>query len=249
LQLGSKGNYVQPASPILDPLASVSPPSAPPAAAAVVTLTTGSGICPSSATRGFTVFSPGYYPIPSASKIEAKNTLALFKPGIYYLDGVDFDSAANGDMAMATGVSADPSTGWPAGNMLVYMTGTGTPPTIGSINVGANGSVNLTGSPNASAYKGILFFTNRNAAAQSHTLDGGGGLTLVGTIYINTLLSIMQSTPSQYQTLHMQGNAGSSTHITGEIINSVLTLGGTPGIVMNLNPFASSNVRQVALVN
>jgi Flp pilus assembly protein TadG len=166
LQSGTTGRYIQPASPVQDPLATVSAPSAPAAAAAPQAVAQGTGICPSTATKGCTVFSPGSY----TTKIEAKNTLALFKPGIYYMNGVDFSSAANGDMAMATGVAADTATGWSAGNMLVYMTGTGTPPTIGSINVGANGTVNLTGSPAGSAYKGILFFTDRSAAAQTHTL-------------------------------------------------------------------------------
>jgi hypothetical protein len=79
-------------------------------------------------------------------------------------------------------------------------------------------------------------------------LNGGGGLTLTGTIYTTNLLSVMTATPAQYQTLSFQGNPGSSTHIRGEIIAGAITMGGTPGVVMNLNPFASSLVRQVALV-
>jgi hypothetical protein len=58
----------------------------------------------------------------------------------------------------------------------------------------------------------------------------------------------MLTTPSRFQTLDMSGNAGSSTHITGEIIVSALSLGGTPGIVMSLSALPNFIVRQVALV-
>jgi hypothetical protein len=124
---------------------------------------------------------------------------------------------------------------------------------IGQINVGANSSVSLTGSPPASSYKGILFFVDRSAVSQSHTISGGGGVTLTGTIYTTDTVSQMGSTSSatcgQYQSLNLQGNAGSSIQLTGEIIASTLSLGGTPGITMNLNSNAVVVVRQIALVN
>lgn len=156
------------------------------------------------------------------------------------------------------------STSWDGtqanGGMMVYMTGpaasihgctpASTAANVGQISVGANGSVNLIGSPTNGTYKGVLFFIDRSAATQSHTLDGGGGLTLYGTVYTtDTLGQMKSSTCSQYQNLTMQGNPGSSTLVTGEIITSTLTLGGTPGIVMNLNPNALTVVRQIALVN
>jgi hypothetical protein len=103
--------------------------------------------------------------------------------------------------------------------------------------------VNLVGSPNSSSYKGILFFADRNAASQTHSLDGGGGLTLTGTIYTNS-----SRNNTVYQTLHFQGNAGSSTVLSGEIITSVLQLQGTPGIVMNLNSTVSYKLNKVALI-
>ena len=177
------------------------------------------------------------------------------------MDGTNFDTAANGYMQMATGMT-DAATGW-TGNMMVYMTGPNhsggcTPPVTpahdtGQISVGANGSVNLTGSPTGSSYKGILFFVDRAAMTQSHTLDGGGGLTLIGTIYMAETVAMMGQTSAttcgQFQTLSLQGNPGSTTNITGEIITSKITLGGTPGVRMNLSPLALITVRQIALVN
>jgi Flp pilus assembly protein TadG len=145
------------------------------------------------------------------------------------------------------------------GGMLVYMTGPSSSggDTTGQIIVGANGSVSLIGSascPTATCaaspvtgYDNILFFVDRNAAAQSHTLDGGGGLILIGTIYAPETVATMTAHPTQYQTLNLQGNAGSSTNITGEIIASALSLGGTPGIVMTLSGLPLPT-RQVALV-
>lgn len=148
------------------------------------------------------------------------------------------------------------------GGMMVYMTGpatsvaklgctpASTAANVGQISVGANGSVSLIGSPINGTYKNVLFFIDRSAGTQSHTLDGGGGLTLVGTVYMTDTLGQMDPTGcSQHQDLTMQGNPGSSTLVTGEIIVSTLTLGGTPGIVMNLNPLALTVVRQIALVN
>lgn len=145
------------------------------------------------------------------------------------------------------------------GGMLVYMTGpsSASGDQTGQIIVGANGSVSLIGAPSCpsgscaaspvTSYEGILFFVDRSAAAQSHTLDGGGGLTLIGTLYAPETVATMTAHPTQYQTVNLQGNAGSATNITGEIIVSALSLGGTPGVTMTLSglPFP---IRQVALV-
>jgi hypothetical protein len=143
-------------------------------------------------------------------------------------------------MVMATGFPADPLTG---SGMLVYNTGAGT-----TFNVGANSSASLVGSDSGTAFKGILFFQDRSSAAASHSLGGGGNLTLLGTIYITNTLALMKANAAQYQSLTLQGNSGSSTLIKGEIIASSLALGGTPNITMNLNPNATLHIRQVALV-
>jgi hypothetical protein len=180
------------------------------------------------------------------------------------MSGTNFTADSNGNMYYATGLldsnkTNAPSTatccgtgtGWGASTntpansgILVYMTGSGSPASIGAITVKSNSIVNLVGSPNGSVDKGILFFADRNAAAQTHSLDGGGGLTLTGTIYTNS----SNNTSTVYQTVHFQGNAGSSTVLSGEIITSALDLQGTPGIVMNLNSTVSYKLNKVALV-
>jgi Flp pilus assembly protein TadG len=252
LQLGTTGRYVSRASWMEDPLKDVVPPSPPtsgslwPTNPTATSLADGVSGCPSPSQKACMLYSPGVYTNP----IHVQNQTAVFKPGIYYMNGVNFETAANGYMTMATGLTDDSTgtnTGW-TGNILVYMTGSGSPASTGAISVGANGSVSLVGSPDNSSYRGILFFVDRNAASQTHTLDGGGGLTLIGTVYATPTRGSMLTTPSRFQTLDMSGNAGSSTHITGEIIVSALSLGGTPGIVMTLSALPNFIVRQVALV-
>jgi Flp pilus assembly protein TadG len=243
---GSKGTYIQPASPILDPLATVPVPPVPSAAPAKTALANGVSGCPASPGKACNLYSPGLY----ASGIDAKNETAVFKPGIYYVTSGGFGGSANGDMFMATGFTdtgaGTTGTGW-TGNMLVYNTGSGV------FTVGSNGSATLVGSPAASVYKGVLLFQDRSAPAHitkntdDHIIGGGGTLSLTGTIYINNQASVV--TGSRYQLVQLQGNGGSGTHIQGELITNELLLGGGGTIIMNLNPNAVTPVQQVALVN
>ena len=85
-------------------------------------------------------------------------------------------------------------------------------------------------------YKGILFYVDRSAADQSPSLGGGGALSLIGTIYMPT------------QTLDVGGNSGNATNIQGDIIVNDLTMHGTSGITMTLNPALKFDINQVALV-
>ena len=152
------------------------------------------------------------------------------------------------------------------GGVLFYFTGpttTGSCPSANTatangsnadtMNIGSNGDVNLIGAPMSSSYKGILFFVDHNAGSRSERLGGGGSMTLYGTIYTTNSKSKMGLTSSApcslNQQLFLNGNSGSNTTITGEIITSTLHVGGTGGITMNLSPLAVFTVRQIALVN
>ncbi len=247
ISLGTTGKYIQPSSPILDPLASVAAPTVPAAAPAKAALGNGVCGCPASPGKACNLYYPGLY----ATGINVKNETAVFTPGLYYMQSSGFQSAANGDIYMATVgcnpgsgvIAADPSTG---SGIVVYITGNNAGDTV---NVGANGSVTLVGSPAASVYKGMLFFGDRGTTVQkSHSLGGGGALSLIGTIYLTNRLSDMTTTPGVYQAVSFSGHAGSSTHIIGEIIVDTLSLGGNSGITMTLNPNAVLHIRQVALV-
>ncbi len=243
---GSTGKYRQPASPILDPLAGVAPPPIPSAAPAPTALANGVSGCPAAPVKSCLLYSPGLYPTGLNGKLQTM----VFKPGIYYVQTGGVSCTALCSMYMATGQPADGSTGTNTGwteNMLVYNTGTG------QINIGANGSVSLVGSPNSSSYLGMLFFEDRNAAANTgknaHSMGGGGGLQLLGTIYLTNTLATMNADPTHYQELDLQGTPGSSTYIQGEIIVGTLHMGGNASITMNLNSNAILDIRQVAMVN
>jgi hypothetical protein len=245
LQSGSTGSYRQ-TSPIQDPLAGVAAPPIPSNAPAPSPLANGSSGCPASPRKACMLYSPGAYP----TGIDGKLSTVIFKPGIYYIQNGGMTCSALCDMYMATGQPADGSsgtnTGW-TGNMMVYNTGTG------AINLGANGNVNLVGAPIDSKYLGILFFEDRNAAANTgknaHSLGGGGSLQLSGTIYLTNPLATMNGAASHYQELSLQGTSGNSTYIQGEIIVGALSMGGNGAITMNLNSNSYLTIRQVAMVN
>jgi hypothetical protein len=136
--------------------------------------------------------------------------------------------------------------------MLVYLTGPAaslscTPALVntGSINVGSSGNVSLTGA--GSPYNGILFFMDRNAVSQSHSLGGGSGaMNLNGTIYLTDWKATMQ-TCSQFQSLSLAGTSGNSS-ITGNVIASALSMNGTSGITISLPSYPIAPIRQIALV-
>jgi hypothetical protein len=260
------GKYIEPSSPIKDPLAGVAAPPVPTVDGTQQTFAANTSLngqlCPASAKpAGCTLLTPGLYPGKNpANTIALKTTTAFMEPGIYYVQTGGFGCLAGCSIAMASPAVTDTSsvtgtgTGWDGtakgGGVLVYNSGTG------QINIGASGSVDLIGSPASSTYKNILFFEDRSAAANTsankppnpHSLGGGGALKLQGTIYLTNTLAIMAD-PAHFQELDLSGNSGNSTLIQGEIIVGVLGLGGTGGIEMDLNPNATLVVQQVALVN
>ena len=208
IDLGATGHYVQPASPVLDPYSDVAAPAVPSAAAAKTSLANGVGGCPVAPKKGCNLYSPGLY----LSGISVKNETAVFKPGLYYLEGSGgFGNAANGEMVMATGFANDAATG---SGMTVYNTGSG------ALTMGANSSAALRGSDNSSVYKGLLFFQDRTASAQTHSLGGGGDLVLTGSIYMHNTVATMTADPAHYQTLSMRGN--STIQINGLIVVNAL---------------------------
>lgn len=270
---GTVGQFVNPAPPIPDPLGNVSAPTLPSPLTwptnAKQPLSAGSNGCPTGS-GGCTLYFPGYW----TQDIKVKNLNAVFAPGIYYMYGSNFIMDSNSEVFMSQGLSdtmvtTSPSvgtccgtgqstalvswggTGSANGNMLMYFTGPGSPASTGAITIGSNAGCAgcfLQGAPNSSSYLGILFFVDRNAAANTYSLDGGATVTLTGTIYTNNSLSVMNANAAQYQTLKFQGNGSSTTVLVGEIITNALSLQGTPGIKMDLNSQVAYTVDQVALV-
>lgn len=263
--LGTTGHYDVPSSPIQDPLANVTAPSAPAAAPAPASIAKGTDGC--LINSGCTEYSPGLY-----SSLKPGNNNVIFKPGLYYVNGggVDFKQMTGGGgapdyNAMCVGCAADTNTGT---GMLIYDTGPldaqGFANT-GQFNIGTNADFTIQGPTltttnslgqivPAAPYYGILFWEDRNAEKGSHTLGQGNGcFTLIGTIYITNTQAIMKNTadanyPNHVQIVTYNGNPCSTTVNQGDIIVGQLGIVGSSAIKMNLVPYGFLIVRQVALV-
>lgn len=247
---GSTGHYLQPASPIDDPLKDVPAPNPATLPQATAPTTIGPGVngCPVGELKQCYLFTPGIYP----TGLTGKNEAVVFSPGIYYIQNGGVTCTANCDMYMATSGTPDTitNTGW-TDNILIYNSGSG------PINIGANGNVGmpgapLIGSPEASIYKSILFFEDHtspaNTGKNANSMGGGGALELQGTVYLTNSKATMLADATHYQQLHLQGNPGSATQIQGRIIVDALDMGGTAGIEMDLISTSDQLIREVALV-
>jgi Flp pilus assembly protein TadG len=243
---GSTGRYLDKTERIDDPLAGVNPPdpaTLPTHASSSVAAGGANGGCPANPKKPCELFYPGKY----ATGFDGKGKTPILAPGIYYIQSNGVDCTANCNMYLATGMTdTTTGTGWNGtvlgGGVMFYNTGGGT------FHLGSNGNVNLIGSLATGPYKGILFFQDRTAPAATHSLGGGGAMTLLGTIYMTNTKATMLGTASHYQELDLQGGPGSSTYINGEIIVDSLQLGGNASITMNLNN-SSVLINQIALVN
>jgi Flp pilus assembly protein TadG len=255
---GSTGTYLQPASPIEDPLDGVPAPPIPsytppdpPSSGTTYQLNPGQNGCPAAPLKQCYLYSPGLYP----AGLNGKNETMVFAPGIYYVQNGGVSCTANCSMYMATAGTPDSgsnstNTGW-TDNIMIYNSGSG------SFNIGANGNVGLPGSPligspDSSIYKGILFFEDHtspaNTGANANSMGGGGALQLQGTIYLTNSKDTMLGDATHYQELDLQGTPGSQTKIRGRIIVDALNMGGNAAIEMDLSSTANTIIREVALV-
>ena len=183
VSLGSTGHYLDPASPILDPLSTVTAPSP-----TGLTNRAGSqscstlGHCSNCPAPGFSGSAPAtcqeYLPgIYSSIDTTGVNS-SFFDPGIYYIKGGGF-TMKNSTVGMCTSCAADPTT---VNGMVIYDTCSGASCSAGSdatggFTVNTNASAELLGAgvnsstPTASPvgpYYGILFFEDRNANANPY---------------------------------------------------------------------------------
>jgi hypothetical protein len=105
----------------------------------------------------------------------------------------------------------------------------------------------------------FLFFQDRSAKGVQPSWGGGGQFLLAGTMYFhscNSTGSGVSCTPppvpatnsSYYQDIFsLSGNSGAGTFVLGEIVADNLTLGGTSGINMDLNPTSAFNILKASL--
>ena len=145
-------------------------------------------------------------------------------------------------------------------------TGTSTiPDNLGGAGVNINGNILLgacTGyygdplgasDPNG-VQRNFVFFQDRSAKAVQPTWGGGGQFLLAGTMYFHSCNAAgtgigCGATPAYFSDIFkMQGNSGSGTYVLGDIVVDNLTLGGTSGITMDLNPAQAAGILKATLL-
>lgn len=256
----------------------VSVPAAAPAVGTLPGAGPGGGPCQRPVGRNCTIHYPGTYDgglkVGNGPGGHATNggEMTLFMPGIYYVTNGSFEIAANGiaHMMPCNLVTPDPQTGC---GMIVYLRPTADDQVVrfdsnaGQIQGNAFsqtfttifGPVTCTGNcllgpPLADPFWNVLFMVDRTVStryAQTHQFQGGGGLTLAGTLYFTNAPSPLKSElagSADFQTLSLQGTPGSTTQVVGQIIVDSLHLGGNATINMTLNPNAAVPIRKLALI-
>ena len=108
------------------------------------------------------------------------------------------------------------------------------------------------GPPEVAPYYGVVFMNDRSTPWEmEHNFQGGGGLTIAGTMYFtNSFLPLKSDLAgsSAYQTLELRGTPGSTTRVVGQILVDSLILGGNASINMTLNPNTTLPIRKLALI-
>lgn len=214
LTLGT-GTYNYPATPVGDPLASISFPTQPGAAPAVTTVGTdatgGAGAqgCPAPVASGCKRYQAGYY----SAGIEVKNEVAIFDPGLYYIG----TSGANKGLTLAANSLVRPSSnsGDGSGGVIFYFTGSS------SLNIGSNsGSVTATAYTTAGV-SGIPGVACPGGAAAPLSLPA----TLSGNVFLAPCTGTYGDPLNQYRGVLFFQNRGVPAAATWSGGGGLLTVG------------------------
>ena len=102
--------------------------------------------------------------------------------------------------------------------------------------------------------RGFLFFQDRSGRNVNPKWGGGGQFLLAGTMYFHSCNASgtgvgCGTAPTYYNDIFsLSGNSGSGTYVLGSIVADNLTLGGTSGITMVLNPNVAYNTLKASLL-
>lgn len=224
--------------------------------------------CQRPSNRTCSVYAPGIY----EDGIDIQGDMALFQPGLYYITDRGFQIRSDGVVHMDPLSGCDPAA-LPFGcGMLIYNSPNSAGDTLSiASNAGQIQGVTygqtiyafdgtpisctgncLQGTLENGAYLGALFMNDRRTTfAQTHSFQGGGGLTLAGTLYFTNDASPYKEnlwSNLNYQRVELRGNPGSTTRVVGQILVDGLTLGGNASILMTLNPNSVHPIRKLALI-
>ena len=224
---------------------------------------------------GVAVFDPGLYYVTGGLALNSGSTV---RPGNGAGDGsqgVTFYFHGSGSTAGTVTVNAN--SGKPSSNIDLFNTTTGLGSLANGIKCTSGSSVpsnlpttlsgNILLGPCTGYYgdplgasdpigiqRGFLFFQDRSGTSIQPSWGGGGQFLLAGTMYFHSCNSTGTGTgcgapPTYYNDIFsMLGNSGSGTYVLGDIVADNLTLGGTSGITMDLNPTPSFNILKASLL-
>jgi hypothetical protein len=100
----------------------------------------------------------------------------------------------------------------------------------------------------------FLFFQDRSGTSATPSWGGGGAFLLAGTMYFHSCnasgTGVGCGAAGTYwnNQFSMNGNSASGTYVLGEIVTDNLTLGGTSGIAMDLNPNVAYPILKATLI-
>lgn len=133
------------------------------------------GTCISASKKDSTAFEPNFIHSSGVPALRICGGLdikkhATFAPGLYIIDGGEFNLNANGD------VSIDDASMSGSG-VTFYLAGDAT------LSLSGNGSLNIR-APSTGPYAGILFFGSRSQSGLTHQVLGNSGSITQGAIYV-----------------------------------------------------------------
>jgi hypothetical protein len=275
--LGSTGHYIDPAAPVSNPFSKITAPSSsgmPSENASGVpgTVPYHTNGCPD--TSGCVQYVPGYYPggltVGPGSKV-----VAIFDPGVYYVNGginlksnsIVRPSAANattspyGAIFYLTGCTTScitvvansgsksttdnfsTTTLSSGGKCTAYVAPPGlVAPTQGNMLM-APCDTSQYGDPSGAGNRGILFFVDNSICNAGAGWGGGGKFIMAGAFYVHNT-----GAASCGDSFSLGGNSGSGSLIIGNMIVDTLSMSGTPGVTMELNPNSSYPILEVQLL-
>jgi Putative Flp pilus-assembly TadE/G-like len=220
------------------------------------------------------VFDPGLYYVTGGLALNSGSTV---RPGTGNGDGsggVMFYFAGSGTGAGT--VKVDANSGTKSGlDVFNTASGTGSYPNgvkcTGASTIPTNLPATLTGnillarctgyygdplgaSDPIGVQRGFLFFQDRSGRDVQPKWGGGGQFLLAGTMYFHSCnasgTGVGCGTPPTYYNdiFKMEGNSGSGTYVLGNIVADNLTLTGTSGITMDLNPTPVATILKATLL-
>ena len=220
------------------------------------------------------VFDPGLYYVTGGLKLDSGSTV---RPGNGTGDGsggVTFYFAGSGTSAGTVTVSSNSgnnaaidafNTRSGIGSLALGVACTATSTIPGNVPATLGGNVLLgpctgyygdplgTGDP-LGEQRGFLFFQDRSGQSIDPSWGGGGQFLLAGTMYFHSCNATGSGVgcgapPAYYNDiLDLQGNSGSGTYVLGSIVADNLTLEGTSGITMDLNPTKAYSILKVSIL-